>query len=205
MLACGGCVSTQPVRGPADLRIDFQAYGLNRLLVEWLLKNNDHDTQAIRKADAAYVEAVAAWRRADASAVGEQLKAAFSILADLRKQASPLEVFFLECPHLGILFENQGFFELEWPEDSRETLLSYLENVNRRHYKANLEAGASCWKNLARRFPALVAEVGQAWRERKLATDSTGRFRCRTHCSRRWRCNTGSSRWAARPSRRSLE
>ena len=151
-----------------DVQIDCQAYGLNRLFVGWLLDANGADRSSVHAADAHYVEALKRWRQTDFPGARQRLQAAFSALAVLRKRISPLEVLFLEYPHMGILFEDKGFFELEWPQYSRETMLSYLRNIEDKNYRVSLEAGASCWKNLSRRFPALVKDVSNAWRGNKL-------------------------------------
>lgn len=151
-----------------DMRIDFQAYGINRLFIEWLIDINRADNSALEFADTKYLDAVAKWRKADITSAGKNLKAAFSRLADIRKQISALEIHFLEFPHMGILFEDKGFFELEWPQYSRETILSYLKNVEDKNYRVSLEAGASCWRNLELRFPSLVDNLKSVWREHKI-------------------------------------
>lgn len=151
-----------------SLRLDCQAFGLNRLFIGWLLQSNGADVAAIHGADVAYLKAVAAWQRADIATAKAQLKEAFGILAKIRQGVSALDIRFLEYPHLGILFEDMGFFELEWPQYSRETMLSYLDHSNERGYKVSLEGGGSCWRNLARRFPSLISELATAWKGGKL-------------------------------------
>ena len=138
-----------------EIRIDFQAYGLNRLLVQWFLEMNAVDRAAVDVADRSYRLAVAAWQAGDETAVTRHLGAAFDALARLRASRSPLEVRFIECPHLGILFRDLGFFELEWPQYSRDNLLSLLDQTERHGYKMGLEAGASCWRNFTDRYPEL--------------------------------------------------
>ena len=64
-------------------------------------------------------------------------------------------MYFLDYPHFGILFEDIGFFELEWPEYTRETMLSYFKNIENYDYKVSLEGGAACWEQLTKRFPDL--------------------------------------------------
>lgn len=156
--------ATTPSDALNDLRLDFQAYGLNRLFIGWLLRLNDRKADSINAADAAYLKAADAWRRSDAGAAKAALKKAFTALATLRESVSKLDIQFLEYPHLGILFDDMGFFELEWPQHSRETLLSYLRHVKENGYKVSMEGGGSCWRNLSKRFPSLISGLAEAWR-----------------------------------------
>lgn len=147
----------------SDTRVDFQAYGLNRLFVQWFLEINGAAKEMVREADDFYSKAVSAWGAGDPRKVAEFLGEAFGGLAKLRKSFSQMDVLFLECPHLGILFADKGFFELEWPEQSKRMIFSYFNQIEKHAYKVSLEAGASCWKNLAARYPELGVKLKELW------------------------------------------
>ncbi len=151
-----------------ELRLDFQAYGLNRLMLQWLLDRKGADRNAVTHADRSVLAALNAWQGADAESTKAHLRTAFECLTEIRRDHSKLELCFLEFPHLGILFEKVGFFELEWPEQTRQTLLSYLANIKQHGYRVNLEGGASCWKNLAKRFPSLIGQLQNAWSQHNI-------------------------------------
>lgn len=151
-----------------DLRLDFQAYGLNRLLLEWFLLKKGEAHDRVAPADQACRRAVTAWTGGDLAGARKELQAAFRVLADLRRQHSQLRLHFMEYPHLGILLPDKGFFELEWPEYSRQTLLSYVDHIRDHGYRVSLEAGGNCWENLAARFPRLRESLKDLWHAGKL-------------------------------------
>lgn len=153
----------EPSGWQSDLRIDFHAYGLNRLLIQWLLDMEGVPRTRVIEADTCYSEALAAWRGGERHKVANLLQKAFEKLAEIRVSISPTDFLFLEYPHLGILFEDKGFFELEWPEESKNMFLSYFDQIERHAYKISLEAGASCWRNLADRYPNLGAKLKTLW------------------------------------------
>jgi len=146
-----------------DMRIDFQAYGVNRLQIQRLLALRGAPRDAVSDADQHYREAVAAWLAAEEGRAREGLGAAFSALADLRRRHSQLELCMCEVPHMGVLLPEAGFFELEWPALSRRTLLSYVEQIEKHGYRVSVEAGAGCWRNLVARFPHLGETLREQW------------------------------------------
>ena len=159
--------SAKPARGafPRELRLDCQAYGVNRLLLQWFLEIKGQSRDAVRIADAFFLKAMAAIQSDRAKDATLHLRQAFVHLAKLRKEFSKMDVLFLEYPHLGILFKDKGFFELEWPHYSREMLLSYFEQIEKHGYKVSLEGGAACWENLATRYPRLGETVAKLWKK----------------------------------------
>lgn len=147
----------------SDTRMDFQAYGVNRLFIQWFLEINGISKNTVSDADIFYSNALAAWHAGAECETAELLGKAFKQLAGIRKKLSQTDILFLEFPHLGILFEDKGFFELEWPEYSREIISSYFDMVEKHGYVMNLEAGASCWKNLTDRYPELGCRLKKLW------------------------------------------
>jgi len=148
-----------------DFRIDCQAYGINRLLIQWFLEIRGESREQVATADSFFLKAMNAFLQFEKTETKQFLQKAFEQLADIRKKHSNLELHFLEYPHLGILFADKGFFELEWPEYSRKMLLSYLDQIEQQGYKVSLEAGASCWKNLTKRYPGLGEKLKKSWQE----------------------------------------
>ncbi len=166
---CFPAASASPRSGmQEESRLDFQAYGLNRLFVQWFLEIHGQDKSKVADADRHYLAALDAWNAERADGVHEELTAAFGALAALRKAHSRLEIYFCEYPHMGILLDNKGFFELEWPEYSRRIIESFVHHIEKHGYKFSLEAGAGCWKNLAARFPGLVESLRGLWAAEKI-------------------------------------
>lgn len=168
MLAAAGAVPRRQSAAPSDpaltnLRLDFQAYGVNRLMMQWFLDLKGEPRGAVSAADRAILRGAAAWARGDAAATQAALTTAFAALADLRRRHSQLDLHFLEFPHIGLLLPDRGYFELEWPEASRETMLDYLEHVRERGYRLSIEGGGNCWQNLTTRFPDLGRRLKEAW------------------------------------------
>jgi hypothetical protein len=150
------------------LRLDFQAYGVNRFFLQWFLEKRGQPREAVREADAHYEGAVKAWHRNDPAGAASGLARAFEQLAALRVSHSRLDIHFCECPHMGILLDRAGWFELEWPEQSRQHLESYLDHVARHGYRVSLEAGGNCWRNLQARFPELMSRLAGLWADKKI-------------------------------------
>ena len=168
LIEAGAFPAGKTAEGPVDLRLDFQSYGLNRLMIQWFLVKRGESRALVAPADRALLRAVAAWTKGNFAGVKAALKQAFGALAELRRQHSQLELHFLEYPHHGLLLPDKGFFELEWPEFARQTIESYLSQVDQYGYRVSLEAGANCWRNLTRRFPALGRKLKDLWQAGKL-------------------------------------
>ena len=152
-----------------DLRLDFQAYGLSRFMMQWLLILKGRSRSDVGPADASFRQAMSACLTGRHAEARRALRQAFERLANLRQTLSPMDLVFLEHPHIGILFEDKGFFEFEWPQGTRDTLTSYIEQVQTRGYKVHLEAGADCWKNLAARYPRLINDLAALWKQGRIA------------------------------------
>jgi Glycosyl hydrolase family 57 len=171
LLQKGGRWNSSPLESltpeQQDLRLDFQAYGLSRLFLQWLLEHKGGDRTSVKNADTYCCQALAAWSMNDIAQTRVSLTAAFHEQARLRERHSQLQVRFLEYPHMGILLKDQGFFELEWPELSRMMLETHLERTGN-GYVLGLEAGAGCWKNLTERFPQLKEHLCNACRDGRI-------------------------------------
>ncbi len=159
----------------SDMRMDFQAYGVNRLFIQWFLEMNGFPKDMVKDADIFYSKAMESWKAGLKSETAELLGGAFKKLAELRNKSSRMDLLFIDVPHLGILFEDKGFFELEWPEYSREIISSFLDIAEKCGYKMSIEAGGSCWKNLARRYPQFGRRIKELW-DRNVIDLTNGTF-----------------------------
>jgi len=169
LLAECGVTRRAPTRKiDRDLRLDFQAYGLNRFLMQWLLDLKGRDRSEVGPADACFRQAMTACLAGRDAGARRELARAFEQLADLRRTLSPMDLVFLEHPHIGILFEDKGFFEFEWPQGTRDMLQSYIEQVRTRGYKVHLEAGADSWRNMATRYPRLIESMAALWKQGRI-------------------------------------
>ena len=159
----------------SDTRIDFQAYGVNRLFIQWLLVMNNVSKNTVEDADKFYSNALVAWNAGAEGKTVELLGKAFKKLAELRAGISQTDLLFLEYPHIGILFEDKGFFEFEWPEFSRRLFSSFFDVIGKYGYKTSIEAGASCWKNLTSRYPEIGMKLKEC-RDKKTIEFTNGTF-----------------------------
>ena len=83
---------------------------------------------------------------------GDDLKRAFEILAEIRRQQIPIDIRIAEYPHSGILLDDQGFFEMEWPEGSYRKISALLDDVENNNYRCGFEMGAGCWEKFTRNY-----------------------------------------------------
>ncbi|MBR2910469.1 MAG: hypothetical protein IKC05_02555 [Lentisphaeria bacterium] len=151
-----------------DLRLDCQSYGIARLYMQWLLQLFGKDEEELLAADDFYNNAVKLFVNGDFSEAQKQLKQAFETFACLRKKYIPTDYRFAEFPHAGILFPGIGFFELEWPEGSRQILLAHLHDAETNNYRASFELGANCWKELNELYPGMIGRFKELWHEKKI-------------------------------------
>jgi len=169
LLSEGGVTRRAPARKIArGLRLDFQAYGLNRFMMQWLLELKGLSRTDVGPADTAFRKAMTACLAGRHAESRRELGRAFEQLADLRHSLSSMDLVFLEHPHIGILFEDKGFFEFEWPQGTRDTLWSYIEHVQTCGYKLHLEAGADSWRNMAARYPRLIENLATLWKQGRI-------------------------------------
>lgn len=169
LLSESGVARRAPARKvDRDLRLDFQAYGLNRFMMQWLLDLKGRSRSDVGPADASFRQAMTACLAGRHAEARRELGRAFERLAELRRILSPMDLVFLEHPHIGILFEDKGFFEFEWPQGTRDMLWSYIEQVRTRGYKVHLEAGADSWRNMATRYPRLIENLASLWKQGRI-------------------------------------
>ena len=98
----------------------------------------------------------------------DDLKRAFEILAEIRRQQIPIDIRIAEYPHSGILLDDQGFFEMEWPEGSYRKISALLDDVENNNYRCGFEMGAGCWEKFTRKFPHLVPRIRRLWEEGRI-------------------------------------
>ena len=145
---------------PDSLRLDCQAYGCNRFLINWLgeLFSGKVDFSG---ADRDYLQAVDLAVSGDSEAAKTKLTSAFQNLAKIRRIYSKSTFKFVEIPHIGILFDDAGFFEFERPEFTRMRIEKQLDFTENSSCKTAFEAGMSCWKNFAALYPETIKRLSR--------------------------------------------
>lgn len=144
-----------------EFRLDCQSYGIARLMISWLLDLQKSSSSQLVDADKYFLSAVKGGGVDD-------LKRAFEILAEIRRQQIPIDIRIAEYPHSGILFDDQGFFEMEWPEGSYRKISALLDDVEKNNYRCGFEMGAGCWEKFTRKFPHLVPRIRRLWEEGRI-------------------------------------
>ncbi|MBQ9787030.1 MAG: hypothetical protein IJW33_02540 [Lentisphaeria bacterium] len=144
-----------------EFRLDCQSFGIARLLLVWLLDLKNTTSARLDTADEYFLTAVK---------IGDQkhLKRAFELLAEIRQELIPIDIRIAEYPHSGIMFDDQGFFEMDWPEGSYRKVSALLDDVEKNNYRCGFEMGASCWEKFTRKFPTLVPRIRRLWEEGKI-------------------------------------
>ena len=163
-----------PSKIPDDFRLDCQAYGCNRFMIKWLLELFSEEAE-FEKADRHYEQAIALAIKGEAMEAVSELTSAFQVLVEIKRNCSHTEFKFIEVPHIGILFEDVGFFEFEWPEFTRKRLEKFLDFAENDSCKIAFEAGGSCWKNFANHFPGTIKRLNRLRKSGK-ATVTNGTF-----------------------------
>ena len=151
-----------------DLRLDCQSYGIARLYMQWMLRLLGENENEIVDADVFYRSAAENFIRGNFDKVQDDLQRAFRYLEQIRKKYVSTDYRIAEFPHAGILFPENGFFELEWPEGSRQILSAHLLDAEVNNYRAGFELGASCWKELNELYPDMVGRFKKLWHEKKI-------------------------------------
>lgn len=148
-----------------DIRLDCQSYGLARLFMQWLFRLLKQDTEEVKTADHYYLEAVRQYHRKKYKEAAKELRRAFQCLYQLRIKYIALDFRFVEYPHAGILFRERGFFELEWPEGSRQIISALLHDAHACNYHVGFELGANCWAMLHEYYPGLLEFASKLWKQ----------------------------------------
>lgn len=151
-----------------DFRLNCQSYGVNRFLINWLAELFE-ETANFSQADVFYKKAIATALNEDMDLAEKQLGIAFQTLAGMRKDYSTMDIKFIEIPHIGILFEDKGFFEFEWPEFTRMRIEKLLDFTEDGKCKMAFEVGASCWKNFAQIFPETIKRLNELKTAKKIS------------------------------------
>jgi hypothetical protein len=157
-----------------DFRLDCHAYGINRFLINWLGELFSQPP-LFDESDYYFRQAIANALNGQLDVAENKLAHAFKSLAKIRHNYSRTEIKFIEAPHIGILFEDEGFFEFEWPDFTRmriEKLLDFTENNSS---KVAFEAGGSCWKHFSGRYPQTIERLNKLKLTKK-ATVTNGTF-----------------------------
>lgn len=147
-----------------DTRRDFHALGISCMML-WELYSlfgkewSTHELHSIlHEAAQKYI----AGRREIASG---KLLECYDILEAARKRLVPVPVYIMDMPHGGILFQQEGYAEYDWPEAAAGVLRMYLDWTERFGYHFAPDIGAGTLKNFSDTHPKTIAALKKAWQE----------------------------------------
>lgn len=150
-----------------ELRRDFHALGISYMMVEELyaLFGAEFDAGSLF---AGLYEAAEAYRQGDSGRAREELIACFQTLTKAREQLFPEPIYIMDMPHGGILFEEEGYAEYDWPEAAAKILRLYLEWSQGLGYRFAPDIGAGTLKHLNATHPKTVLALKRAWDEKRI-------------------------------------
>lgn len=151
------------------LRRDFHAYGWARLMILDLARMMGQ-TVDLSLADRIVWAASRNLLQnpGEVAAARACLKGAFSELAGLREKLAHLEQRVLDGVHGGILFENIGFAEYDYPTMVNEWFEVFGRYIDEYDYRLNVDIGASTHEMMAERHPRFYSVLSNWWQSGKL-------------------------------------
>lgn len=158
-------VSFQPDNN--SLRRDFHSLGISVMMMDELCElmgvklSIESMFNVLDDAAKAYVEQ-------DFQTAQQKLSKCFQILEAKRCEIAPIPVYCIDMLHGGILFEQEGFAEYDWPEASAKVLRLYLDWAETFGYGFAPDIGAGTLKNLASTHPDTINKLKKAWEENKI-------------------------------------
>lgn len=155
------------MRNSFDLRRDFHSLGLAIYFLEQLaekLGKGIDTTQVLKLA----IESAQKLVDGDVESSLNILKTSFEILFDIRRNLAPLEIFLVESPHNGVLYDDMGFSEFGHPEWSAQFLNDLINLVEKKNYKFNYECEARSILHSAIRLPKTTEKLKNLWSEGKI-------------------------------------
>lgn len=155
------------MRGCFDLRRDFHSLGLGIYLIEQLAEKLGKKIDATQISKLA-IESAQELINGNIELSSNILKTAFKILYDIRRNLAPLEIFLIESPHNGVLYDDIGFSEFGFPEWSAQFLNDLISLVEKRNYKFNYECEARSILHSATRLPKTTEKLKKLWSEEKV-------------------------------------
>ncbi len=145
-----------------DLRRDFHALGVSALLLgqlhqavgkPWSVKAIEPDLRAAAK-----------WYLAnDHDKARGLLAGIFKQFEQKRTEIVSTPVYFIVMPHGGILFENEGYAEYDWPEAAARVLNLLLDWSDRFGFKFAPDIGAGTLEEFVKIHPRTIGRLRAAW------------------------------------------
>jgi hypothetical protein len=150
-----------------DLRRDFHALGVNVLLLVQLRRvaGRPWDSGELR---APLGEAARQYRSGDIAGAKAGLAEMFSLLRKRREEVVPTPVHIMVMPHGGILFENEGYAEYDWPEAAARALNLYLDWNERFGFRFAPDIGAGTLEAFSKLHPRTLARLREAWEQGRI-------------------------------------
>ena len=145
-----------------DLRRDFHAWGVSYLLLHRLAANlgSELDDAALQQS---VVKAATKTAAGNASAGRRALGASFRRMAKLRQQMAPLDIHIMDGFHGGVLYDDVGFVELDWPTFAARWLEDCLWLAENKSWPFNMQFDAGTIECLNKRYPGLFKKLAGAW------------------------------------------
>lgn len=160
------CVLTASGRGTIaeshDLRRDFHSLGVACWMVEQLAAETggQFDGAPVRASARLAAEHYLA---NDLRATMTDLTEAFAVLTAERERLLPLDIYFMDVLHGGILIGEEGFGEFDWPQAAADLLDFYLVWNEWFGYRYSHDIGAGTLHHFAPHFPETIGRLREAW------------------------------------------
>lgn len=144
-----------------ELRRDFHAFGIHCVLLCQLAicAGTEPDLQRV---PALLRRAAAEYRSGNIPAVRDLLREGFEQLAEERRRIVARPVYFMNIPHGGIQFEEEGFAEYDSPEEAARMLNLYLDWLEKYNYHFAVDIGVNTLREFARANPRTFARLREA-------------------------------------------
>lgn len=145
-----------------DLRRDFHALGVNALLVCQMHQAMGR-AWSVQERLPGLREAAMSYRAGEFAQARQQLARLFKELERQRQELVATPVYIMVMPHGGILFEEEGYAEYDWPEASAKALNLYLDWVDQFGFRFAPDVGASTLEQFAKLYPKTMQRFRRAW------------------------------------------
>ena len=147
-----------------ELRRDFHAFGYAHWMVSELDCCYGGNNVNLLESESLVMAAAEKAVHGTVRETTDLLRKAFEALEKENRKIQPIPAVFTDVLHGGELFEDIGFFEIDWPEHPADVLRIYLEWVKTRSYRFNVDLGATTVRELAKRFPDLFDELKKQYK-----------------------------------------
>lgn len=150
-----------------DLRRDFHAFGINLMLLLQMAEAAGKTLDVTLTVEQV-TAAARTFLQKDYAAAQTMLTAQFSELARFRRMLAGKAVYFMNLPHGGILFENEGYAEYDSPSEAAQVLNLFLDWSDRFGYHFAPDIGAGTLREFQKIYPQTVKRLKNAWDEGRI-------------------------------------